>query len=57
VYLKLGVAIVWVINSRFLPVTVQSSGTPPVLLTADQEITAEPHLPGFRVPVTRLFGG
>jgi hypothetical protein len=27
----------------------------PVLFTASRELTAEPVLPGFRVPVSKLF--
>jgi hypothetical protein len=31
------------------------AGELPVLFDVRQELTAEPHLPGFRVPVRRLF--
>jgi hypothetical protein len=28
---------------------------PPVLVNTDQDLTAEPHLPSFRVPVVEVF--
>lgn len=55
-YLETGVAIVWVIQPRFRTVTVYSPDAEPRLYNATQELTAEPHLPGFRVPVAHLFG-
>ena len=56
-YLKTGVALVWVINPRFRTVIVHRPGAEPELFNASHELTAEPHLPGFRVPVARLFPG
>src|SRR4051812_6386351 len=55
-YLETGVALVWVVNPRFRTVTVYRKGADPVMFSGTQELTAEPHLPGFRVPVSRLFG-
>ena len=49
-------AIVWVVNPRFRTVTVYRPGAAPVMFSGYQELTAEPHLPGFRVPVDRLWG-
>jgi Uma2 family endonuclease len=54
-YLDAGVPLVWVVNPRFRTVTVFRPGAEPELFNARQEITAEPHLPGFRVPVVKLF--
>ena len=31
------------------------SGKEPELVNVRQELTAEPHLPGFRVPAIKLF--
>jgi len=55
-YLELGVAIVWVLSPRFRTVVVHRPGLEPELFNALQELSAEPHLPGLRVPVARLFG-
>ncbi len=56
-YLECGVALVWVLDPVFRTVTVYRPGADPVLFSASQELTAEPHLPGFRVAVAQLFGG
>ena len=56
VYLETGVAVVWVVNPRFRTVTAYRPDAPPVLFNDQQDLTAEPHLPGFRVPVARVFG-
>jgi len=55
-YLELEVAIVWVINPRFRTVVVHRPGAEPELFNILQELSAEPHLPGLRVPVAKLFG-
>ena len=55
-YLESGVAIVWVVHPRFRTVTVFRPGSEPELFNALQELSAEPHLPGFRVLVANLFG-
>jgi Uma2 family endonuclease len=56
VYLETGVAVVWVVNPRFRTVTAYRPDAPPVLFNDQQDLTAEPHLPGFRVAVSRVFG-
>ena len=56
-YLEAGVAVVWVINARFRTVTVHRPGSEPELFNVTHDLTAEPHLPGFRVAVARLFPG
>ena len=56
VSIESGVALVWVVNPRFRTVTVYRPDAPPVLFNDQLDLTAEPHLPGFRVPVARLFG-
>jgi Uma2 family endonuclease len=55
-YLEAGVAVVWVIHPTLRTVLVHRPGAEPELYNATHELTAEPHLPGFRVPVARLFG-
>ncbi len=54
-YLETGVAIVWVVNPRFKTVVVFRPQAAPEMFNTSQELTAEPHLPGFRVPVAQLF--
>jgi Uma2 family endonuclease len=56
-YLESGVAIVWVINPIFRTVTVYRQDAEPELFNVLQELSAEPHLPGFRVAVVKLFPG
>jgi Uma2 family endonuclease len=54
-YLAAGVPIVWIIDPYRRTVTVYRPDTEPELFTVRSELAAEPHLPGFRVPVARLF--
>ncbi len=54
-YLAAGVPLVWIVTPRRRTVTVHAPGAQPVLFGVQQEITAEPHLPGLRFPVRRLF--
>lgn len=56
VYLDAGVPLVWLAEPVYRTVTVYRPGADPVLYAAGQEITAEPHLPGFRASVASLFG-
>jgi Uma2 family endonuclease len=55
-YLESGVAVVWVLQPRFRTVTVYRPGAEPEMFNALQELSGEPDLPGFRVPVANLFG-
>lgn len=55
-YLETGVAIVWVVHPRFRTVTVYRPDAEPRMFSGEDELTAEPHLPGFRVSVSDLFG-
>jgi Uma2 family endonuclease len=50
-----GVPLVWLVNADFRTVWVMGAGAGSSLLTAGQTLTAEPHLPGFAVPVAELF--
>lgn len=54
-YIAAGVALVWVVNSRLRTVQVVRPDAEPTLFNVTQELSAEPHLPGFRVGVTRIF--
>jgi Uma2 family endonuclease len=54
-YLTAGVAHVWVIEPIFRTAIVYRPGGVPEPLNETGELTAEPHLPGFRVRVADLF--
>jgi Uma2 family endonuclease len=54
-YLNAGVALVWVIDPVLRTVTVCRPDAAPVLFNVHQELTAEPHLSGFRVAVAEIF--
>ncbi len=54
-YLEAGV-VVWVADPDFQRVSVHRPGHPPETFNIRQELSGEPYLPGFRVPVADLFG-
>jgi Uma2 family endonuclease len=54
-YLKAGVRLVWVVDPYDQAVKVYRPGTPPVLLTSEQVLNANPELPGFSVTVSEMF--
>jgi Uma2 family endonuclease len=53
--LKAGVKIVWIVDTHDQTVRVRRKGVRSQTLEVTQELTAEPELPGFRVPVASLF--
>src|ERR1700722_1566540 len=55
-YLKSGVKLVWIVEPVFQTVTVYRPDAPPTMFNDTQELSAEPHLPGFRGAVAELFG-
>lgn len=54
-YLTIGVPLVWVIDPDRETITVFRPGQPPELFNITQQMSADPHLPGFVVPVARVF--
>ncbi len=54
-YLDVGVAAVWVIDPDFETISVYLSGKEPELFNRQEELSAEPYLPGFRLRVAELF--
>lgn len=54
-YLKAGVELVWIVDSRRRTVTIHRPGAEPERRNATQELSSGPHLPGFRVEVAKLF--
>lgn len=54
-YLDCGVGQVWVVHPRFQTLTVYRSDHAPVMYNVQQTLNAEPHLPGFSLPLARVF--
>jgi Uma2 family endonuclease len=54
-YRGAGVPLIWVIDPHDQTVTVYRPDAAPELVNVNQDLTAEPHLPGFRVSVATLF--
>jgi Uma2 family endonuclease len=54
-FLDVGVGIVWVLDPDFETVGVFRPGHQPHYFNRDDDLTAEPHLPGFCVRVAELF--
>lgn len=54
-YLSAGVSLVWIVEPRFRTVTVYRPDGPPQLFSAEQQLSADPHLPGFSIVVKELF--
>ena len=54
-YRRAGVRLVWVIDPDEQTVTVHELGARPRIVSVGEDLVCEPHLPGFRVPVARLF--
>jgi Uma2 family endonuclease len=55
VYQSAGVPLVWVLNPYDRTVTVYRPDAEPDSFNVREELSGEPRLPGFRVPVARLF--
>ena len=55
VYLAAEVPIVWIIDPHRQLVTVHQPAKRSQLFNVGDELTTEPHLPGLRVPVERIF--
>ena len=54
-YLAAGAPLVWVVNPYCETVTVFRPDRRPEMFNTSQELNADPHLPGFKVPVARVF--
>ena len=54
-YLEVGVALVWVIDPHDRTVLIYRKGVEPELVNLNQELSGEPNLPGFRVPLAQIF--
>jgi Uma2 family endonuclease len=54
-YLTAGVALVWIVKPRHRTIEIFQRGAEPIMVNVTQELSAEPHLPGFRIPAVQLF--
>ena len=54
-YQKYRVPLIWVIDPHDRTVTIYRLDAEPELVNIRQELTGEPFLPGFRVPVAEIF--
>jgi Uma2 family endonuclease len=54
-YLNAGVKLIWLVYPESRSIQVKRAGGPPADLQANQELTGEPALPGFRAPVATFF--
>jgi Uma2 family endonuclease len=54
-FLEAGVKVVWIVDTDFQTVTIVRPDALPEMANIQQELIGDPHLPGFRVPVTELF--
>jgi Uma2 family endonuclease len=54
-YRLAGVPLVWIVDPYSRTVRVHRADAEPELYNIRQELSGEPHLPGFLVPVARLF--
>lgn len=54
-YLGADVRLVWIVDPHFQTVVVHQREVKPELFNTDQEISGDPCLPGFRVPLTAFF--
>ncbi|MBY0230010.1 MAG: Uma2 family endonuclease [Gemmataceae bacterium] len=54
-YARAGVPLVWMVNPYNQSITIHALGARLRVVTIGDELACEPHLPGFRCPVARLF--
>jgi Uma2 family endonuclease len=54
-YLAAGVPLVWIIDPHDRTVEIFQSSEEPLLVNVRQELSGEPHLPGFGVAAAQLF--
>lgn len=55
-YLQAGVKLVWIVEPVHCTITVYRPDAEPELFSLSEEISADPHLPGFVAKVRSLFG-
>ena len=56
-FLSAGTSLIWIVDEFMRQVIVYSASAQPRIFTLQEEITAEPVLPGFRCLVSEIFEG
>jgi len=54
-YLSSGVQLIWVVDPHFKTVVVHRPDGPPEMFAGEDEMSADPHLPGFHIAVADIF--
>ena len=54
-YLAAGVFLVWIVDPVFATISVYRPDALPQLFNRNQEVSGEPHLPGLKIPVSKIF--
>jgi Uma2 family endonuclease len=54
-YISVGVTLVWIVDPHLRTVTVIRPDEQPEMFNSTHTLDADPHMPGFRVPVLMLF--
>jgi Uma2 family endonuclease len=54
-YLDAGVPLVWLVETVFKTITVYRPSAKPQMFALEDELTGEPHLPGFKIRVAQVF--
>jgi Uma2 family endonuclease len=54
-YLEAGIPLIWILEPVFRTVSVYGPDREPAMFAGSQELTGDPHLPGFKVSVNELF--
>jgi Uma2 family endonuclease len=54
-YLSSNVKLVWIVDPHFKTVTIHQNGAEPELVNMNQQLKAEPYLPGLVIEVRELF--
>lgn len=54
-YLESGVMFVWIVDPHFQTVTVHRPDEKPAMYSGNDEMTGDPHLPGFHIRADQLF--
>ena len=55
-YREAGVPLIWIVNPDLRTVQVLRAGAEPEMFNVRQDLPGGPELPGFRVPVAKVFG-
>lgn len=54
-YHQSGVQLVWVVKPVLKTIEVYASDRKPLLLAADDDLSGDPVIPGFKLPVSKIF--